>query len=225
LLGADLVGWWNFDDEDNRYKDLSGYGNNGSCTSCPTLVDGVPGISGKAMSFNGSNQYVSIEDFQNESLHNGITISAWIKLSEPATDRTILAKANNSNGLEGFAFIKSSSYPQKIGLNLNTGGWKYSGDFFIVDTWHHVIAVLQPGDPNATVTFYANGSISGTKNQSLGKSLSDITTSSTLDIGKRPSYFFNGLIDDVRIYSRALTAYEVQTLYAQTKDNYLAEEQ
>ncbi|MGI6637126.1 MAG: LamG-like jellyroll fold domain-containing protein [Minisyncoccales bacterium] len=38
------------------------------------------------------------------------------------------------------------------------------------------------------------------------------------------SDYFNGLIDDVRIYSRALTAYEVQTLYAQTKDNYLARE-
>ena len=215
LLGADLVGWWNFDeDSGNIAKDLSGYGNNGTIVGA-TRVDGIPGTGGKALGFSGTNQYVSIEGFQNELLHNGVTISAWIKLNEEVDNisGTILAKMSDTNGLEGFAFVKSNSYPQKIGLNLNTGGWKYSGNFLTVGSWYHVVAVLQPGSPNATVTFYANGSISGTKNQSLGKPLSDIITSNSLDIGKRSSSYFKGLIDDVRIYNVPLSSTQIMSSY------------
>jgi hypothetical protein len=72
-------------------------------------------------------------------------------------------------------------------------------------------------------TIYVNGDVKGggTNTQTT---ISDVSTN--YDIGYRSGASFvpfNGLIDDVRIYSRTLTAYEVQTLYAQTKGKYLSE--
>ncbi|MGI6637452.1 MAG: LamG-like jellyroll fold domain-containing protein, partial [Minisyncoccales bacterium] len=98
LLGADLVGWWNFDDEDNRYKDLSGYGNNGSCTSCPTLVDGVPGITGNALEFNGNGNRV---DFNTITLHD-FTISLWTNPYVLADYATIISDGGTNNAFKAW---------------------------------------------------------------------------------------------------------------------------
>jgi prepilin-type N-terminal cleavage/methylation domain-containing protein len=84
LLGADLVGWWNFDeDTGNIAKDSSGYGNDGTIVGA-TRVDGVPGTNGKALEFNGSNSYVDLG--KNNILTTDFyywSMSIWAK---PATE-------------------------------------------------------------------------------------------------------------------------------------------
>jgi prepilin-type N-terminal cleavage/methylation domain-containing protein len=74
-LGGSLVGHWNFNDPDNRYKDISGRNNHGSCTSCPTAVEGVSGAGSSALSFNGNN----FLRLPNINPNNAITVSAWVK--------------------------------------------------------------------------------------------------------------------------------------------------
>jgi len=227
LLGADLVGWWNFDDEDNRYKDLSGYGNNGSCTSCPTLVDGVPGTSGKALEFDGIDSTTA--NRLNTNLiyekFNEFTISVWVYRYLPKSFQFIVGGYVGNNismgiitqDLQRFSLHTYDGRDQ----NLATS----SKDSLPVNEWIHLLATVKFFDiDKGEVILYANSIDVGSG------SFLDLTTYNRVTMIGSPgnntfNRAFNGLIDDVRIYSRALTAYEVQTLYAQTKDNYLAEEQ
>ncbi len=223
LLGSDLVGWWNFNEGDAR--DISGYGNNGTIYGGATYATDTPSNEGHSLSLNGSNQYVGTSMTSNTYFQNGFTISAWIKPGQIGTVKGIISKTESTTGQNGFVLIQSGSLPQQVRLMLNESSWINSAIFLSQNTWHHIIIVMESGSPNALVTFHVNGDISGTARQNIGRPLSDITTNNALDIGRRAtSQYFNGFIDDVRIYSRALSASEIQTLYAQTKDRYLANE-
>ncbi len=216
LLGSDLVGWWNFNENDAR--DISGYNNNGTITGA-TFTDGVPGTRGRSLNLSGGNHYVNIPHDSTQLLVTGGTISAWINpytLGSSEYGR-IVDKSTGTGGHDGFAF------------RMRPGnGLRFSVNSIFVDppglidmnVWTHVIATWT-GEGIATI--YINGEVSG--NPTSTGHPSTITTTNPLRIGIRSDstgYGFNGLIDDVRIYSRALSASEIQTLYAQTKDNYLA---
>ena len=226
LLGADLVGWWNFDNEPvtNQFRDLSGGGNTGTCTSpgCPALVDGVPGTRGTALSFDGVDDHVSIGIGTRYFPLPSFTICSWVQSPGLSPSATL--------GRQGIISITSG-----VTINLNSAGQFltliHDGSIFVAATapdnlhdnrFHH-LCVSHNG---TTRTMFINGvNRSQTINGWLGTTIWPTTPVVIgCDINNWAASRFNGPIDDVRIYSRALTASEIQTLYAQTKDKYLTEE-
>ncbi len=219
LLGSDLVGWWNFNDPDARYKDLSGYGNHGSCTSCPTVTDGVPGTGGSAMEFDGVGDYVNAGNNTSLNVSNEITLSAWfysddfIQVSVPLVKHLQYRFHFHTNenlytdyyDAEGNRYYSAHSYAL-LGI-VEDSRWYY-------------ITIVYTGYKTQV---YINGEKKSDRDQGNGGIRSN--QGNNFYIGSvAGGHPFNGLIDDVRIYSRALSASEIQTLYTQTKDRYLANE-
>ncbi|MGI6637450.1 MAG: LamG domain-containing protein [Minisyncoccales bacterium] len=225
LLGADLVGWWNFDDDTgNIAKDSSGYGNNGTIVGA-TRVDGVPGTSGKAMDVSKGNHYIRLGPSNSILSDNVWTLSGWFNASQiddsvyPNRIITFHKATGSPSANTGASLLVGDLSQAKLMYAKSGGSQAYLIHTDIeTDRWYHFVGSYD----GETYRSYINGgdmkSVKSTFD-GFGAAEAMIGTYST------GSYFFNGLIDDVRIYSRALTAYEVQTLYAQTKDNYLAEEQ
>ncbi len=71
-----LVAWYSFDDSSDLGKDSSSYENNGVAQGG---VASAAGISGKAASFDGINDYISVPNDESLNLKDTYTISAWIK--------------------------------------------------------------------------------------------------------------------------------------------------
>ncbi len=236
LLGSDLVGWWNFNDPTSRYKDISGYDNHGSCTSCPIPADGVPGTGGSVMSFDGVSDYVRIESKSifNTGTNGSFTYSAWVKSDNYGPSQTVIARTNPCSNPGHFHIYTDNHRVYLIFYsNLEPGQVNHSSPANILEDerFHHIVWVKTwgqtgvklyvdgvsrtvTGDSDRQGTTYGNPIFIGAQNRIPGVCVSDPS----------PSNYFNGLIDDVRIYSRALSASEIQTLYAQTKDRYLANE-
>ncbi len=220
LLGSDLVGWWNFNDPDARYKDISGYDNHGSCTSCPMVTDGVPGTGGSGMEFNGSNNFIQIVDHERLRVFEDLTLSMWVYVFDSTRNTTI-----SKGYVNEYDFLIDSNYSMRQSWYQGNGLGGYSNTQSLtpvsLNDWNFVTVVRTIDGDNTKVNFYLNGKSDGNRNIT-GKPLPSTTN---VNIGRRPtgSSYFGGYIDDVRIYSRALTASEIQILYAQTKDKYLAE--
>jgi len=222
LLGADLVGWWNFDNEPvaNQFRDISGGGNTGACSApaCPTSVDGVPGTRGTALRFDGVDDHVSVpHSVSLNPVH--ITMGMWVKFNKiPYTNQIALNKEIQ------YRLIAGDVDATRVSIRYQTiaTGWGW-GTFvgntvLVAGVWYHVVATYD----GSKWVLYLNGQPDGSKVESGNL----VSTTNALFFGSRMvgSNLFDGLIDDVRIYSRALTASEIQTLYAQTKDKYLVEE-
>ena len=224
LLGADLVAWWNFDNEPvpNQFRDLSGGGNTGTCTApgCPAPVDGVPGTRGTAMSFDGVDDQVWIGTGTRYFPLPSFTICSWVQTPG-------LAPGMSLQGIISITF--------GLTMSLNSAGQFWTriddGSTFVdvvaPDNLHdnrfHHLCVSHNG---TTRTMFINGvNRSQTTNGWLGTTRwsTDIAVIGC-EINDCTIRRFNGTIDDIRIYSRALTASEIQTLYAQTKNKYLTKE-
>jgi hypothetical protein len=202
-----LVGWW---PGEGNANDVTG-NNNG------TLVNDVgfaPGEVGQAFSFDG-NGYVSIPDSPLlDSLTNSITIELWLKTDQMTSDWTgIVAKGNSAWALQ------ATPGANTVDFNVSLGAGDLSGSRSINDDqWHHVAGVYD----GTNMFLY----VDGTLDVSMPATGLIPQNSDPLAIGanvqayvppcgcNEPGYFFNGLIDEVSIYNRALTAQEIQAIYA-----------
>ncbi len=223
LLGSDLVGWWNFNEESGSVaRDLSGYGNNGNITGA-TRVSGVPGTGGQALSFTGSH-YVRMNPSNTILDNTGWTLSGWFNASQidsgSIAHRVVTFHRLNSSpswGTGGSLLLGNNSEARLMYTNAG-GSQRYLIHSGIeTERWYYFVGTYD----GSTYRSYINGEDMQSRNdtfEGFGAADAMIGTYST------SNYFFRGSIDDVRIYSRALSASEIQTLYAQTKDNYLANE-
>ncbi len=213
LLGSDLMGWWNFNDPDDRYKDISGYDNHGSCTSCPTIIDGVPGTGGSGMEFSEGDS-VEIRDLNfTPGGGNEISVGAWIKPSASTDERAPIARIDR-----WFFQVYQDNRLATYWYGRSPAGYHYSTVNSIpMDEWFHVAVMWSTSD----VKFYINGQLDTTISAVGGTGDANTWINFGYEnTGRR----YKGIIDDVRIYNRTLTASEIQTFYAQTKDKYLAKE-
>jgi len=202
-LTSGLVAYYPFSGNAN---DLSGNANNGNVSGATLTTDRF-GNANKAYSFNGSS-YIGINNNNSMFNTNNISISLWVKApSSPGSYIYLLSKY-----IDGGA----SSYGLYTGTSGDLTFYTYnSGISAIIDKsliwnnqWHHISATYDC----STIRIYLDGSQVGSGIQSA----STIPyNSSNLYIGSfdGSQLNFNGLIDDVRIYSKALSASEILTLY------------
>ncbi len=200
-----LVGWWKLDNEGSgTVSDYSGNGRDGTISGSPQFV---PGLYGEAMEFHGDPDYVTIEGYKGLLGGHAFTVSAWIKTSG---NGNIMAWGNNV-GTERVEF-RVSEYR----LRVEHGSGNRQGNTVVSDDeWHHVALTVQE---NATISYsdlilYVDGeddTISGTSSNAF-----NLVDNYDVKIGRSyawSSRWFIGLLDDVRLYDRVLSADEIKAM-------------
>uniref|UniRef100_A0A7V3J940 DUF2341 domain-containing protein n=1 Tax=candidate division CPR3 bacterium TaxID=2268181 RepID=A0A7V3J940_UNCC3 len=223
-LSEGLVGYWKMDESSwtndcstATVIDSSGNGNHGK--SCPSGAGSQPttGKFGNAGYFDGSNDYVDIGN--KDSLNFGtqsFTASFWVK-NPPSTYGRVVSKMNytgtgDPNDEAGW-YVSAISSGLDWGIGDGTNIWTkptYSYTF-TTDQWYLITGVFDR--EKGFFYGYVNGSLVGSTNISQYGS---INNNRRFLIGRRdcssPSYF-NGFLDEVRVYNRALSPAEVRALY------------
>jgi hypothetical protein len=201
-----LVAYYPFNGNAN---DVSGHGNNATTVQATLCADRFGNLN-QAYSFNGTNSYIGFTNLPTTQVDNW-SMTAWVK---PASLNQLgiavsLGYNDPYNG-NGYALGISSGIGAATGSQLfgvfGSVAWINSG-FSFTDTnqWYQVVMLRSSG----VTTFFVNGV--PTPN---GTNVSPIVPTS-FTIGSQSGIrFFNGAIDDVRIYNRALSTNEVQQLYA-----------
>ena len=169
-------------------------------TSSPPTLSTVPGSS---LSFNGTNQYVSVLDNTSLQITDNLTLEAWVYPTGSA-NLAIIDKGNYNYLFEIFP----NGNPG-LGLYNASWGWIYSAGAVPTNTWSHVALVFQTGTNG--VKFYLNGSLLS-QHTAPGSLMSN---TGEFAIGKQAPgncdcNFFQGLVDEVRVWSVARTTQQIR---------------
>lgn len=197
-----LVLGLSFDDSQGKVaKDSSQYGFDGK-------IDGAKwanGKFGKALEFDGVDDFVEVEDAPELLLLDGGTFMAWVYIKEEkghASWPRILNKANTTGGTHGYDFLFDRANGYSIRFCI--GG--ACNSYFPMETksWHHVVATFD----GKNIKIYADGEQVGEGPQP-GPAID--TTGFVMHIGNSPAgdRAYHGMIDEVRIWSRALDEDEI----------------
>jgi fibronectin type 3 domain-containing protein len=200
---AGLAANWRFDDTGGTSAaDSSGNNNTGTLVNGPTWV--APGRIGTAeLWFVATNlQAVTAASSASLNMTAGITIAAWINATDWAGNRRIVQKGNSDNQ---YRLLAENSV---LKFHLNGVG-TLTGSLPPTNVWIHVAATWN----GSTMILYTNGVLLA----SLAAGGTIATTADPLAIGTKNTSatsgdFFNGLIDEVRLYSRALSVPEIYTV-------------
>ena len=199
---SNLVAWWPGDD---NTTDIIG-SNDGTPSSGVTYASGEVG---QAFSFDGSS-YVMVPNDPSITITGDLTLDAWIDPSSLSGHQNILAKDNN----DGYRWrVEDSSGYQTLILSTNAGLLVFGSTSSVQpNVWQHVATTVNFSSNE--VKFYLNGVLTDT--QSI--SASSINSGAQLSIASSGGSTnnvedFNGLIDEIHIYGRALIASEIQAIY------------
>jgi hypothetical protein len=211
-----LVGYWSFEDGKlAKATDFSGKGNTGTLTNMEE-ADWVQGKAGKALIFDGVNEYIALPAFQ---FGNGkFTISTWVKPSNIAQTSLIFGKyTNDANNSIQFLMVNGDLYGR---AHNGSSGWigRMAPGVLASSEWQHISLTYDGGTTASAIAIYKNGVQVDTTNDNSGSftGWNDPNVISQIASQSSGASTFNGSIDDVRIYNRTLSAAEVASLYAQS---------
>jgi large repetitive protein len=227
--GSDCVGYWDFNEiiNGNQVRDISGNGNVGTLGNGPALTNGLifsGGNLGKALSFDGNDDYILIGKLQSVVQPTEITYEAWVNLDSFGDAHHIVGwDWNDSTGM-----LVGSTGLLVFAMYDASGNWRgfYSSTPINWNTWTHI--VVSYSDSQNKVWLYINGVRDTVDNNYSPRAAPQ---SYNMLIGKTTTaypgqyYRAKGLIDEVRIYSTALSQAEIQKHYSEELANHLAKNQ
>jgi len=206
-FGLDLVGHWKLDETiGTTASDSSSKGNDGTLTDMDPATDWVPGKIDNALDFDGGNDHVLVPHDPSLSLINQFTVAAWTYKGSTVGYDLVLSKGTSGNN-QNYWF---GTVGDEITFGFHDGGFReFKFDANLqVNTWYHIAAIFN--NANDSVRVYLNGT--EVKNWSLNEQA--LTNAEDLYIG-RSQYgeYWDGKLDDVRIYNRVLNENEISVLY------------
>ena len=199
-----LILYFSFDELDGKNTiDHSKYENHGEMAGDPKLVDGK---FGKALEFNGTSDWVVVPHDDILTVDESVTVMAWIHTERhegPNGQRWqgIVAKSNNPRS---YSFYTESP-SECLHLSVNGSGSVCQGKVAL-EEWQHVVAQIDDG---TTHRYWINGEMVGEyggKTPPPGKADTAVLFVGKTHEGNRE---FLGLIDEVRIWNRALSEEEI----------------
>lgn len=214
-IGAYAVGVWRFNEgTGNTVTDSSNYGNNGTWNGSgnhwTTTTVSQLGMAGQ---FNGTDDYVNMGNPNNGSLSFGtgdFTLSAWFYLNSlPGTWKSIIEKGGS--GSAGYGMEISAD--NKITCSIQGSGGTnqhVSGSVPKSGVWHYAACVF---DRDNKIFVYLDGKENTSAAYGSGNTNS-VDNSVQFRIGEHTGWNFNGLIDEVRVFTQALAVKEVEKNYA-----------
>jgi type II secretory pathway pseudopilin PulG len=216
LLGIEAVGVWYFNEGTGPIvKDASGYENQGTINGA-SWVDSE--ISGTALKFEGDD-YIEVPYSSSLNIIKEITISVWVKLAVDGPDQSegagIIGKTDFTASF-GYSYgllvnYDAGEFDLEIGAAPFTSYILQSNTIPVKDKWYHLVGVFK--DKNAKI--YINGTLD--REDDTGPK--EIYPSNfPLKIGSRfetIELYFQGVIDEPRIYRKALTSAQIQKLYVE----------
>ena len=191
--------------------DRSGRGNHGTLTNMD--AGAWVGSNGWALSFDGTNDYVVIPTRQFYVLRNtNKTVAAWVKTSTPGTnyrtvfsvDQTFALTIKNSVLI---TYDWAAASDRSSGVNVANGQWR------------HLAVAIRSGVTGGS-QLYVDGQAAGAAflySDQVGNATNDASvmtalTSANVPVPAPNAEYVNGQLDDVRLYSRCLTAAEIAIL-------------
>ena len=203
-----VVGIWLFDDDGGDVAvDSSENGNDGTLIGGPEWTDGK---FDEALQFDGVDDYVDVGNADNLSITGDFTFSMWLKISAyPTNWKGMLSKGTGDYQNEfNFRYknAESGHYYFGTGANAIICGWTPSEDLPL-DAWTHVAGVRKSKT-------YQKLYFDGIEKRTVDITDDVVSTDANVTIGRESwkGFFFEGLIDEVAIFSAALEPEDIQTL-------------
>jgi hypothetical protein len=215
-----LVGYWKFDEGlGTMAYDSSGYNNNGTIYGANYTIGKIKG----ALEFDGADDYVYVPPSEELDIVKELALEAWVKLDRAPPGNAILVfKTPDTSGYNLMQYGMdiggvTGFYERRIAFYVSKTTAPYwhsviSNQALDIGKWYHIVATYSSSDYK--VTIYINGA-------------KDIEADFPIDIDSHPSdpvliggrkytdyaYFMPGIIDEVKIYNRTLSAEEVLAEY------------
>ena len=204
-----LVGYWRFENESLGFAtDYSGWNNTGTLTNMNNAGNSTSGPTtgrfGKAMQFDGVNDYIdfSLTNFNNPTKE--ITVSAWVNINQMKNYNGIIERNNwGVPGAISWGFVANSS---GFIFSVSNGVTRYNAfGLGSANTWYYLTGTYD----GSTVKIYINGVLQP-NTQSVSKLTFDSITYLRVSAAGDVMY---GTIDEVQIWNRSLTTNEIAELY------------
>lgn len=216
---SSLVGWWSMEEgSGTTTQDRSGNGGTGTLSGA-SIPAWSTGRFGKALLFNGSSSNVDIGQPSAIKPTTAITVSAWVfRTGALASFCGVVCSPLTGGNAGGWIVVGVNT--NKIRCYIGTGSFAETNSAIPLGSWHHVVA--RWAAPLSSI--YVDGVVQ-TTTASVASPISYGTTQNA-NIGAYPITggasvrYWPGLIDEVRIYNRALSASEIFQMYQSGRTSY-----
>lgn len=199
-----LAGYWPFDEgEGNIAVDYSGRSNNGSVSG----ASWVDGKMSKSLLFSGGGKVTVPNSSSINNYSGGVTVGLWFKPSTIAAQQAQFGQ--NGPGYMNF-WMNSGTGSTKLRWETNSGNSITSLSSIVANKWYYAVGVYDSSLGSNQAKLYIDGKLD---NQATLTFTTSTTADITIGAYSASSFPFNGSIDDVRVYKRALGAGEIQALY------------
>ena len=214
-LSTNLQAYYKLDESSGNAADSSG--NSNTATNVNTATYSAGKIN-NGVSLNGSSQYLLADDSATLSITGDLTLSGWVKFASiGAGNVALINKWNYTGSQRSFVLYSNNAsftfYVCSDGAAASTSttvSWSPA-----TATWYHVAVVYSAAAH--TTKYYVNGTQQGATQDQVRTSIFEgtgkLSLGATYDSTDGAAAFLNGMVDEVGIWSRALTSVEVTELY------------
>jgi hypothetical protein len=195
---------------EGNVQDSSGKNLHGTANGDPGYVQGLTGY-GKALTFDGVNDYVDLPIARLLSTLDGSTYAAWVYFPNTGNPwQRVFDFGTGTTNYMFLTFLNASRLPRFAIRTPIVTEQPVTASAAPAAGWHHAAVVID--STSMTLRLYLDGALAGSGTTTLLPKDLGVTTQNWLGRSQWPDPYLAGSLDDVRIYNRALSEGEVRYL-------------